>query len=337
MKNLILSTCCLCICVSASAQNNETVQPRQTDATTNSLISERIEILPTAPVIFYHKPQGSYSSITTNVKDDGSSSFNFAVQSANADYKDALAIQCGNNSDGKGHGRVSIGNWPFTKDKFHVYQDEPLGQLQGNNTSIVTFSANCANSLKISKWLYRKRPGTDWNSVSVHDGIAIDASYGTPGLNTRTWWDRQPSDDSQSWGTADKTYMTIQAGKVGIGTANPQNALDVNGTIRAKEVLVTDTGWADFVFEDNYELPTLEDVENHIRQNKRLPGIPSAGEVETNGVGLADMNVKLLQKVEELTLYMIEQDKKLTRQQQISNTQQQIIEKLESKLNALTK
>ncbi|MDR0733150.1 MAG: hypothetical protein LBF08_03695 [Dysgonamonadaceae bacterium] len=97
-------------------------------------------------------------------------------------------------------------------------------------------------------------------------------------------------------------------GNVGIGTTNPQNKLDVNGTIRAKEIKVQ-TGWADFVFNDDYCLKPLSEVNSFIKANKHLPEIPSATEVDANeGVNLGEMQVKLLQKIEELTLYLIQQD-----------------------------
>ncbi|MDQ1238890.1 MAG: hypothetical protein QG577_1075 [Thermodesulfobacteriota bacterium] len=96
------------------------------------------------------------------------------------------------------------------------------------------------------------------------------------------------------------------AGKVGIGTTAPAYNLAVNGSIGCKELTVTTTGWADFVFKDNYKLPPLSEVETFISQNKHLPGIPTEEEVAKNGVKMGDMSTKLLQKVEELTLYMIE-------------------------------
>ncbi|GAB6121399.1 hypothetical protein [Dysgonomonas termitidis] len=96
---------------------------------------------------------------------------------------------------------------------------------------------------------------------------------------------------------------------VGIGVTNPTSKLEVNGTIRAKEVKIEVTGWADFVLGKDYDLPKLSEVENHINDKQHLPGIPSEKEVLENGVNVVDMQAKLLQKIEELTLYMIEQDK----------------------------
>jgi len=103
-------------------------------------------------------------------------------------------------------------------------------------------------------------------------------------------------------------------GALGIGTTNPGSwKLAVNGKIRAKEIKV-ETGWSDFVFFDDYKLPTLREVENHIKENGHLKDIPSAKEVEENGVFLGEMDSKLLQKIEELTLYTIQQEKKLNSQ-----------------------
>lgn len=102
-------------------------------------------------------------------------------------------------------------------------------------------------------------------------------------------------------------------GNVGIGTDSPRNKLDVAGTIRATEVKV-ETGWADFVFDKDYRLLSLEDVESHINEYKHLPDIPSEAEVKKNGVSLGEMQAKLLQKIEELTLYVISQDKTIKEQ-----------------------
>ena len=99
-------------------------------------------------------------------------------------------------------------------------------------------------------------------------------------------------------------------GNLGIGTYNPTHKLTVSGTIRAKEIIV-DTDWADYVFEAGYTLPSLETVEQHIKAEKHLPGIPSAREVAAKGVSLGDMQTLLLAKIEELTLHLIKQEKRI--------------------------
>ncbi|SFD51398.1 hypothetical protein SAMN05518672_102253 [Chitinophaga sp. CF118] len=85
--------------------------------------------------------------------------------------------------------------------------------------------------------------------------------------------------------------------------------LRVIGNIVAKKLRITQTPWADFVFADDYKLPPLMEVENYIKSNKHLPEIPTTKEVEKDGIDVGEMNKKLLQKVEELTLYLIQQQK----------------------------
>ncbi|SFC66629.1 hypothetical protein SAMN04487891_1203 [Flagellimonas taeanensis] len=101
--------------------------------------------------------------------------------------------------------------------------------------------------------------------------------------------------------------MTITTdGNIGINTTLPDAKLAVNGNIHAKEVKVDLVGWPDYVFKKGYDLPTLEEVEMHIKEKGHLINIPSAKEVEENGIELGEMNMKLLEKIEELTLYIIE-------------------------------
>lgn len=106
-------------------------------------------------------------------------------------------------------------------------------------------------------------------------------------------------------GQTEVVYVNIDA-NVGVGTTNPQSKLAVNGTITAKEVKVTTTGWSDYVFAKNYCLLSLDELETYVKREKHLPDIPSAKEVEEEGLEVADMLSKQMQKIEELTLYLIQ-------------------------------
>jgi hypothetical protein len=97
-------------------------------------------------------------------------------------------------------------------------------------------------------------------------------------------------------------------GNIGVGTASPDEKLTVKGKIHTQEVKVDLLGplVPDYVFANDYKLKSLQEVEEYIKQNSHLPEIPSAQEIEKNGLMLAEMNMSLLKKIEELTLYMIE-------------------------------
>ena len=119
--------------------------------------------------------------------------------------------------------------------------------------------------------------------------------------------------DLRLYTNGDYRVTIDDAGNVGIGTTepNPLYRLSVNGGVRAKEVVV-ETGWSDFVFEDGYVLLSLAEVEAFIAQYGHLPDIPSAAEVAADGVSLGEMDARLLQKIEELTLHMIVLEKRIT-------------------------
>lgn len=105
--------------------------------------------------------------------------------------------------------------------------------------------------------------------------------------------------------------LVYNSGNVGVGTSTPGSKLTVAGNIAAREVKVTVDAGADFVFENDYKLPSLESVEEFIIKNNHLPGIASAEEMQQDGINLSIMNIKLLQKIEELTLYSIKQSKEI--------------------------
>nr|WP_321485482.1 hypothetical protein [uncultured Draconibacterium sp.] len=128
-----------------------------------------------------------------------------------------------------------------------------------------------------------------------------------------------------------KSVMVLTGeGNVGIGTSDTKGfKLGVKGQIAAEEVKVTFyDNWSDFVFYDDYNLPTLKEVEKHIKEKGHLKDIPSAKEVEENGILLGKMDSKLLQKIEELTLYTIQQEKKIRKQAEKINRLELLNKKL---------
>lgn len=112
--------------------------------------------------------------------------------------------------------------------------------------------------------------------------------------------------------SANRMFITAN-GNIGIGTDNPDAAylLSVNGKIKAREIRVTTANWADYVFAKDYKLMPLKEVEAFINTNKHLPNISAASEIEKNGLDISAMQSKMMEKIEELTLYLIEANKKI--------------------------
>jgi hypothetical protein len=163
--------------------------------------------------------------------------------------------------------------------------------------------------------------------------------------NNLTWimgWGGQAGFEDISVGTQDgagSRTLTFAAGgaarmkiladgNVGIGTNAPKEKLSVNGKIRAHEIKVETTNWPDYVFEEGYDVGTLETLESYIKLNKHLPEVPSAKEVAANGIELGEMNKILLKKIEELTLHLIEIKKENMQMQkdiqQLKNTSKKL-------------
>lgn len=120
-------------------------------------------------------------------------------------------------------------------------------------------------------------------------------------------------------------------GYIGIGTENPTTKLDVRGAISAEEVKVQVLTGADHVFNQDYDLKPLSEVEAFVKENKHLPEIPSEKQMQENGLSMNEFQIKLLQKIEELTLYTINQEKRLNEQQSVIEKQNKRIEQLENK------
>jgi hypothetical protein len=135
--------------------------------------------------------------------------------------------------------------------------------------------------------------------------LATDIGGTSAGIGTFSYTNMRIFCNSSS-----RIFVAAATGNVGIGTDNPTYKLSVLGNIRCTEVVV-ETGWADYVFDKNYKLNSLDEVETFIQQNKHLPNIPSAKEVGEKGLSLGDTQKKMMEKIEELTLYIIQQQKEI--------------------------
>lgn len=123
------------------------------------------------------------------------------------------------------------------------------------------------------------------------------------------------TDDLLIQSDANNSFNTIinanNNGNVGIGISTPGYKLEVAGTVRACKFIAEANSWCDYVFEEDYELMTLEDLQSFINQNKHLPDVPSAAEVEGQEIDVVEMEAVLLKKIEELTLYVLQQQQEI--------------------------
>ncbi len=174
---------------------------------------------------------------------------------------------------------------------YEVYRDNTLITTLGNVASyqVMGLTASTTYEFKVKALDAAGNVSAFSNAITV----TTDSSYGGG------YWAQNGAD------------IYHINGDVGIGTTNPNGwKLAVKGKIRAEEIKV-ETGWADYVFDTDYDLPTLKEVEAHIAEKGHLINIPSAEEVEANGIELGEMNKLLLEKIEELTLYLLQQQKEI--------------------------
>jgi hypothetical protein len=189
--------------------------------------------------------------------------------------------------------------------------------IQGDGGRIGVGTANPSAKFEINT----TTPGlTSFKTIGVNGYMIVD--------NVGSGENYYNATNFQEFQIGGAAKMRINSnGYIGIGTTNPTSLLTVAGNINSREVKVTVDAGADFVFEKEYNLPSLASLDTYIKENKHLPEIASAKEMQTNGINLSEMNIKLLQKVEELTLYTIEQEKR-------NNIQSKKIEALEKENQA---
>lgn len=214
-------------------------------------------------------------------------------------------------ADGQGYFAANVGIGTAATNSMLTLNSSSGGDLllQTNGTSIARLSADATSST--------------WNGGGA---ISLNLVATAADINFQT-------------GNTAATKMVIKNnGNVLIGQTTQVNTnymLDVKGNVRSNAVVVNTSG-ADFVFRKNYRLPSLAAVALYISLNHHLPGIASAQEMQHNGLDLGENQVKLLKKIEELTLYLLDKDKQISKQQQQLDEQAQRIDKLEAALEKLT-
>ncbi|WP_298548927.1 hypothetical protein [uncultured Aquimarina sp.] len=204
---------------------------------------------------------------------------------------------------------ASKGDWYFPLGKIEVINNGTIGGAWNPNASYFTISGTDGSKIIM-----------DTNEIYSQSLLHIGSKTGDI-VKFRTVGEN---------GTSDKMIIKNN-GNVGIGTTNPDAKLAVNGNIHTKEVKVDLIGWADYVFKEDYNLPTLQQVEDHIATKGHLINIPSAAEVTENGIHLGEMNAKLLEKIEELTLYAIAQEKELKDFKNETKSSKKVIDNLKLK------
>lgn len=199
---------------------------------------------------------------------------------------------------------VAPGNSYQSAAAFHQRGDQAFGHI----LSLITDNPNGGDDPRI---MFAYRNGSKRWSLGGH--------LNTNAQNSRfsLWEDASDGNKFPTGEFGTERFTVLPGGNVGIGTSVPDQKLTVMGTIHAKEVKIDlNVPGPDYVFEKTYKLKSLAEISTYIAKYKHLPEVASAAEMKAEGLKLTEMNMKLLQKVEELTLYLIQQKNEIRKQQQ---------------------
>ena len=271
------------------------------------------------PVTFYDG--GWDNSMTTELELGRSNVHNDGI---NGEWRGALIAKIRFHTNNGGH----LANFITSDMQTNTYPFTTIVNLIGGYQDITNTNAD----KKIIVWLkggtttyYYKSNYTV--TPTVYDGVQNPLPFKASdnvGYTTKTTPDAYINQAGMTF-NASVYANTVVVGRT-IPAVNTNYLLDVYGSARANKVVVNTTG-ADFVFDSSYQLISLDSVETFVKQNKHLPEIEPAADMQSNGVDLGSNQTKLLQKIEELTLYLIEQNKKIEALKNEINQLQQALKK----------
>ena len=294
--------------------------------------NEQMTLLPSGNVGIGTAAPSAKLHIAGNVKIDGNNTLEFGAGIAG---KEVSAGKIGYQSFGTFDALDIVGAGTTGANRKIRFWNEGGAEFRGSvgiglsnpraKLTVLSSTLNSANNTEVMQvagknpmLLFSDMNGSDYAYIKAITDLSLTPQFARPGIEIGA-----AGNDIylSSAGYQPALMINGTTNNVGIGTNNPTYKLSVNGNIRSKEVVV-ETGWADYVFDEEYKLPPLSDVEKFIQQNKHLPNIPSAAEIEINGLHLGDTQKRMMEKIEELTLYMIEANKKIERLELLIKQQQ---------------
>ncbi|MDC6390952.1 malectin [Maribacter sp. PR1] len=243
-------------------------------------------------------------------------------------------------------------DFPVTNGNYSValhFMESYFGSIEPGGTGSRVFDVSIEGTKVLDNFDIYDEVGADVASIkqfntSVNDGIlniyfsSLSADGGADYAKISAIEVVETLSGGTSLWYADNSNLYYNQGNIGIGITNPgTDKLAVNGNIRAKEVKVETANWPDYVFEKDYPLLSLIEIQKFIEQHGHLPNVPSAKEIESNGQNLGEVNRLLLEKVEELTLYSIKLQKELYNQSKVNQSQQERLVRLERLIISISK
>ncbi|MEA3496936.1 MAG: hypothetical protein U9R42_13000 [Bacteroidota bacterium] len=202
---------------------------------------------------------------------------------------------------------IGIGSYPYdSKTKLTVDGNMIIGKTTGYHKKLGIFEIYEDNNDFWSQYI--RNGGGSARLLRIKGGFP-NATQALFQVEANNWEEGRDDEEDEI------RFRILANGKVLIGkdyTGSDDFLLSVSGTTICNELIVTDnSNWADFVFNDDYELMTLKELEKYIKINKHLPEIPTESFIKQNGYNIGEMDAKLLQKIEELTLYILELKKEI--------------------------